>query len=123
MANVLIVDDSPTEIHILTKLLERDDHSVAAASSGEEGRDKAFELLPDLIVMDVVMPGMNGFRATREISRDARTRHIPILMVTTKNQETDIEWGLSQGAADYMVKPVDAKLFRKKVELLLAQAV
>lgn len=123
MANVLIVDDSPTEIHVLSKLLEKDGHTVLTASSGEEGVEQALGSLPDLIVMDVVMPGMNGFKATRQIHRNSRTKHIPILMVTTKSQETDIEWGLSQGASDYMVKPVDAKQFRSKVEELLSSVV
>ncbi len=110
MANVLIVDDSPTEIHILSGILDRLGHTVATAGNGEEGVEAAKAIMPDLILMDVVMPGMNGFQATRQISKDPQTAHIPIILVTTKDQETDKMWGLRQGARDYVTKPVDEQV-------------
>lgn len=119
MAQVLIVDDSPTEIHILTTILQKLGHGVQTANNGEEGVARAKELKPDLILMDVVMPGMNGFQATRQISKDPETAHIPIIIVTTKDQETDRVWGLRQGARDYVTKPVEeAALVQKLKELL-----
>ena len=120
MAQILIVDDSPTEIHVLTTILERLGHSIATATNGEEGIAQAKELKPDLILMDVVMPGMNGFQATRQISKDAETSDIPIIIVTTKDQETDRVWGLRQGAKDYLTKPVDEATLIEKVGTLLA---
>lgn len=119
MAKILIVDDSPTETHVLEEMLKMDGHEAIKASNGEEGIEMAMKEMPNLIVMDVVMPGMNGFKATRKIHRNESTRDIPIMIVTTKNQDTDIEWGLSQGASDYMAKPVDVELFREKVQTLL----
>ena len=119
MAKVLIVDDSPTEIHILSKTLEGDGHEIVIASDGEEGVAKAISEMPDLILMDVVMPGLNGFQATRKIHRNASTKHIPIIIVTTKDQDTDREWGMRQGASDYLVKPVDTEALVGKVNSLL----
>ena len=106
MALILIVDDSPTEVHVMQKALERHGFQTAAAENGAEGIRKAREMKPDLIFMDVVMPGVNGFQATRTLANDPDTRAIPIIMVTTKGQETDRIWGLRQGAVDYLVKPV-----------------
>ncbi len=120
MAQILIVDDSPTEIHVLTTILEKLGHSIETAPNGEEGIARAKELKPDLILMDVVMPGMNGFQATRQISKDEETAHIPIIIVTTKDQETDRVWGLRQGAKDYLTKPVDEATLIEKVGTLLA---
>lgn len=119
MAKILIVDDSPTEIHILSKALEGDGHQVVVATDGEEGVAKAIAELPDLILMDVVMPGLNGFQATRKIHRNASTKHIPIIIVTTKDQDTDREWGMRQGAMDYLVKPVNTGILTEKVRSLL----
>ena len=100
MATVLIVDDSPTEIHVLKTMLEKHGHDVITASSGEEGVTTSKEKKPDLVLMDIVMPGLNGFQATRQITTDSETQHIPVIIVTTKNQETDRVWGLRQGARD-----------------------
>ncbi|MGV6826162.1 MAG: response regulator [bacterium] len=119
MAKVMIVDDSPTEVHILRGVLEGDGHSVVVASDGEEGVAMAKAELPDLILMDVVMPGLNGFQATRKISRDAATKDIPVIIVTTKDQDTDREWGMRQGAKDYLVKPIDKKELSAKVKQYL----
>ena len=119
MAKILIVDDSPTELHVLTKILRQGGHEALTASDGESGIAAAQTQEPDAILMDVVMPGINGFQATRKLSRDPKTQHIPVLMVTTKDQETDREWGMRQGAKGYLVKPVDGReLLQKLGELL-----
>ena len=120
MAQVLVVDDSPTEIHVLKTILEKNGHSVVSAENAEEGIKQAKEISPALILMDVVMPGMNGFQATRALSKDPQTQHIPIIIVTTKDQETDRVWGLRQGAKDYLTKPVDEATLIEKVNTLLA---
>jgi len=115
---ILIVDDSPTERHYLSEILARGGFEVVTSDSGEDALQKARALLPDLILMDVVMPGMNGFQATRAITRDAATKNIPVLICTTKAQETDRIWGLRQGARDYMVKPVQSDVLLKKIETM-----
>ncbi|MBE0509509.1 MAG: twitching motility response regulator PilH [Chromatiales bacterium] len=120
MAQILIVDDSPTEIHVLSTILEKLGHTVITAENGEEGVAQARESQPQLILMDVVMPGMNGFQATRQLTKDAETAHIPVIIVTTKDQETDRVWGLRQGAKDYLTKPVDEAMLVEKVNSLLA---
>lgn len=120
MANILIVDDSPTEIHVFKTMLEKNGHSVSVAESGEEGIEKAQEILPDLVLMDVVMPGMNGFQATRKLSTIEATSSIPVIIVTTKDQETDKVWGIRQGAKDYIVKPVKEKDLIDRVNAALA---
>ncbi|WP_455203369.1 response regulator [Kaarinaea lacus] len=119
MTSILIVDDSPTEIHVLKTMLEKNDFSVSTAASGEEGIEKAKAEHPDLILMDVVMPGMNGFQATRHISSDPSTSSIPIIIVSTKDQETDKMWGLRQGAKDYITKPAKEKDLVTKIQGLL----
>lgn len=120
MAQVLIVDDSPTEIHVLSSILQKHGHTVITAENGEEGVSRAKAEMPALILMDVVMPGMNGFQATRQLTKDPQTGHIPIIIVTTKDQETDRVWGLRQGAKDYLTKPVDEAALVEKVNALLA---
>jgi twitching motility two-component system response regulator PilH len=120
MALVLIVDDSPTELHVMQKALQRHGYQTAAAADGAEGVRLAREMNPDLIFMDVVMPGMNGYQATRTLVKDPKTRAIPIIMVTSKGQETDKIWGLRQGAVDYMVKPVSPDQLVAKAQAALA---
>lgn len=115
---ILIVDDSPTERHFLGELLTKNGFQVMTAESGEEAVAKVKELMPDLILMDVVMPGINGFQATRTISRDEVTKHIPIIMCTSKNQETDMVWGRRQGAVEYVVKPIDQQELLSKIAAL-----
>jgi twitching motility two-component system response regulator PilH len=112
---ILVVDDSPTERHVLTDLLLKAGYTVITAESGEQAIEVAKSDLPDLILMDVVMPGMNGYQATRTITRDEATRNIPVIMCTTKGLETDKIWGMRQGANDYMVKPVDGKALLAKI--------
>lgn len=106
MATVLVVDDSPTEQHVCRKILERHGFQVESVEDGEHSLERARELLPDVILMDIVMPGMNGFQATRQLGRTPETAHIPVIIITTKDQETDRVWGMRQGARDYIVKPV-----------------
>jgi twitching motility two-component system response regulator PilH len=120
VALVLIVDDSPTEVHVMQKALEQHGFRTAAAADGDEAIRKARELHPDLILMDIVMPGLNGFQATRELANDPQTRKIPVIMVTSKSQESDRVWGLRQGAVDYIVKPVSMDLLVQKAEAALA---
>ncbi|AYO53374.1 MULTISPECIES: response regulator [Acinetobacter] len=107
MAKILIVDDSPTEMFRFKEILGRHGFDVIEATNGADGVTTAQAELPDLILMDVVMPGVNGFQATRQISRGATTKHIPIVIVSTKDQETDRVWGKRQGACDYLTKPID----------------
>jgi twitching motility two-component system response regulator PilH len=120
VAQILIVDDSPTELHVLKGMLEKNGHQVITAGNGEEGVQAAKDNHPDLILMDVVMPGLNGFQATRQLSRDTLTRDIPIIIVSTKSQETDRVWGMRQGARDYLTKPVAEADLMAKVSALLA---
>lgn len=105
---ILLVDDSKTELHHLTELLTKRGYSVRTAENGEDAMRRLGEDKPDLILMDVVMPGQNGFQLTRAITRDPRFTNVPVIMCTSKNQETDKVWGMRQGARDYIVKPVDA---------------
>ncbi|MBX9848472.1 MAG: response regulator [Rhodocyclaceae bacterium] len=118
MKKILVVDDSATERHVLVTLLEGKGYTIVTANNGEEGVAAAKRELPDLILMDVVMPGMNGYQATRTISRDDATKHIPVIMCTSKDQETDKIWGMRQGALDYMVKPVDPTALLAKLATL-----
>lgn len=119
MALVLIVDDSPTEQHIFCKALERHGYDTVVASDGEEAIEVALQMRPEVIVMDVVMPGMNGFQATRRLSKNPATANIPVVIVSSKGQETDRIWGLRQGAAQYLVKPVDSGQLVAAVEAAL----
>ena len=115
---ILIVDDSPTERHVLNDLLTKAGFEVVASDSGEIAIERAKSEMPDLILMDVVMPGLNGFQATRAITREERTKHIPVIICTTKDQETDKIWGLRQGAKDYMIKPVNEADLLEKIKAL-----
>ncbi|MFY9974312.1 MAG: response regulator [Chromatiaceae bacterium] len=116
---VLVVDDSPTETRILVNSLVKAGFRVETASNGEQGVEMARRLLPDLILMDVIMPVLNGFQATRILRRDEATARIPVVIVTTKDQQTDRTWGLRQGAVDYLVKPVDTAELLARIRGLL----
>jgi twitching motility two-component system response regulator PilH len=115
---VLVVDDSPTERYFLTELLTKNGFAVSAAESAEEAVIKLQSITPDLILMDVVMPGQNGFQLTRQLSRDPATQNIPIIMCTSKNLQTDRIWGLRQGARDYVTKPIKADELLEKIAAL-----
>jgi twitching motility two-component system response regulator PilH len=104
--NILVVDDSPTDRQYLTELLSKSGFKVSSAASAEEALAKVKLAQPDLVLMDVVMPGQNGFQATRTLSNDEATKHIPIIICSTKGQVTDKVWGMRQGARDYIVKPI-----------------
>jgi twitching motility two-component system response regulator PilH len=115
---VLVVDDSPTDSHVMSELLKKNGMTVINASSGEEGIEKAKSENPDLVIMDVVMPGMSGFEATRAIAKGGDTSHIPVIICTTKDQETDKAWGLRQGARDYVTKPITETELMSKIKAL-----
>lgn len=106
MAKILVVDDSPSEMAKFRDILTRHQYEVIEAHTGDDGIQKANEFFPDLILMDVVMPEMNGFQATRKLTRDPKTSHIPVVIISTKNRETDRVWGKRQGARDYLSKPI-----------------
>src|SRR5438045_5297150 len=112
---IMVVDDSPTERAFMEGMLKKRGYEVLLVDSGEQAIDRAKAEKPDLILMDVVMPGLNGFQATRAITRDESTKHIPVIVVTSKNQETERVWGMRQGAKDYLMKPIDAKELLAKV--------
>ena len=117
---VLIVDDSPTEMYKLTAMLEKNGHVVLKAENGADGVALARQEKPDAVLMDIVMPGLNGFQATRQLTKDSETSHIPVIIVTTKDQETDKVWGKRQGAKDYLTKPVDEATLLKTLNAVLA---
>jgi twitching motility two-component system response regulator PilH len=116
--NILVVDDSPTDRQHLTDLLAKNGYKVSGAASAEEALAKVKAAKPDLVLMDVVMPGQNGFQATRALANDEATKHIPIIICSTKGQETDRVWGLRQGAKDYIVKPVKTADLLAKIKAL-----
>jgi len=120
MAKILIVDDSPTEQHQLSKILTKAGHQVLSAENGESGVVTAKTELPDLVLMDVVMPGLNGFQATRQLTKASETSHIPIIIVTTKDQETDRVWAKRQGAKAYLIKPVKEKELIKTIKGIIS---
>ena len=122
MARILIVDDSPTEMFKLTGMLEKHGHVVLKAENGADGVALARQEKPDAVLMDIVMPGLNGFQATRQLSKDPETSHIPVIMVTTKDQETDMVWAKRQGAKDYITKPVDEDNLRLTLKNVLADS-
>ena len=117
---ILVVDDSPTDRQYMLETLAKKGFQVVVAENGEDAIVKAKAELPDLILMDVVMPGLNGYQATRQITRDDATKHIPVIMCTSKGADTDKIWGMRQGANDYLVKPVDAAQLLAKIAQLSA---
>ncbi|MBL0422173.1 response regulator [Ramlibacter sp. AW1] len=118
ITNVLVVDDSKTELMFMTDLLQRNGYSVRTAENADDAMRRLDEGKPDLILMDVVMPGQNGFQLTRTITRDPRFAGMPVIMCTSKNQETDRVWGMRQGARDYVTKPVDPGELIAKIKAL-----
>ena len=122
MARILIVDDSPTQLLGLKRIVEKLGHVASTAEDGASGVDIAKRDIPDLILMDVVMPNLNGFQATRTLAREPTTSHIPVILVTTKGQETDRVWGMRQGAKAYVTKPIDEKELVQAIKNLLPAA-
>ena len=120
MAKVLIVDDSPTQLQGLRLIVEKLGHSVVTAEDGSQGVEVCKREMPDLVLMDVVMPNLNGFQATRQISKDPKTSHIPVILVTTKDQETDKVWGMRQGAKAYITKPIVESQLVETIQEILA---
>ena len=112
---ILIIDDSATDRQFLLEVLSKQGYQCVTAQNGDEGIAKAKTEQPDLILMDIIMPGTDGFKATRAIARDEVTKHIPVIVCTSKKLETDRVWGMRQGAKDYLVKPIDAKELLAKV--------
>lgn len=113
---ILLVDDSKTELHVLSDLLIKRGYKVRTAENGEEALRRLQEEKPDLILMDVVMPGQNGFQLTRAITRDPVFADVPVIICSSKNQETDRVWGMRQGASDYVVKPVNPEELLAKIK-------
>ena len=120
MARILIVDDSPTEMYKLTAMLEKHGYVVLKAENGADGVALARQEKPDMVLMDIVMPGLNGFQATRQLTKDPITQNIPVIMVTTKDQETDKVWGTRQGAKGYLTKPVEEEALVIEVNRVLS---
>ena len=119
MARILLIEDSPTDTAVLTQMLERNGHEVTASGSAEDGIEVCKREQPDLVLMDLVLPGMSGFQATRALSRDEATKQIPVLIVSTKAMDTDKAWGMRQGARDYVVKPPEEKDLIGRINALL----
>jgi twitching motility two-component system response regulator PilH len=122
VADILIIDDSPTDVRVLTALLQRAGHQAVAVGTAEEGIERVRSAPPALVIMDVIMPGMNGFQATRTLSRDPATSMVPIVMITTKAMETDRVWGLRQGARAFITKPVNEGELLACINQLLSSA-
>lgn len=107
MANILVVDDSPTELNIIVAALKKGNHRTSTAVDGEEALEKAPNEMPDLIVLDIILPKKNGFQVCRQLKTAPGTKDIPIILLSSKSQDSDRFWGLKQGADDYMTKPFD----------------
>ena len=120
MARILIVDDSPSQLMGIRRIVESLGHEALTAEDGAAGVEAAKRELPDLILMEVVMPNLNGFQATRSITRDPSTKHIPVILVTTKDQETDKVWGMRQGAKAYITKPFTESQLVEVINQLLS---
>ena len=119
MARILIVDDSPSQLMGMKRIVEKLGHEAVTAEDGAAGVEAAKANLPDLILMDVVMPNLNGFQATRSITREPSTKHIPIVLVTTKDQDTDRVWGMRQGAKAYITKPFSESELADMIQQML----
>ena len=120
MSRILIVDDSPAQLHQLRQMVEQVGHQAVTAESGEDALEIAARQAPELILMDIVMPGMSGYTATRKLGRDESTRHIPIIFVSSKDGDADRAWGLRQGAKDYITKPVNQNTLLSAISTAMA---
>ncbi len=123
MARILVVDDSPSQQMGMKRIVEKLGHEALTAEDGVSGVAVCKQELPDLVLMDVVMPNLNGFQATRALTRDDSTKHIPIVLVTTKDQETDRVWGMRQGAKAYLTKPFNENELIDIIKQVLPTAV
>jgi twitching motility two-component system response regulator PilH len=117
---ILVVDDSPTERFFLADLLAKKGYTVITAENGDEAFEKTKAERPSLVVLDVVMPGLSGFQVTRALNRDPETQSIPVILCTSKSNETDRIWGLRQGAREYVVKPIKPEELLAKIADLVA---
>lgn len=115
---VLVVDDSPTDLHLIKRYLVNNGYTALSASSGEEALTRAYTDQPDLILMDIVMPGMNGYEATRALRTNPNTASIPIMIISSRSQDSDKIWGMRQGAKDYLVKPISEEALIEKIRAL-----
>lgn len=115
---ILVVDDSPTDLHLITGYLSNNGYTTMAVTSGEEALAKVGLVRPDLILMDIVMPGMNGYEATRALRKNPDTASIPVMIISSKGQDTDKIWGMRQGAKDYLVKPISEQKLIQKIKAL-----
>jgi twitching motility two-component system response regulator PilH len=120
MPKVLIVDDSPVQLYSLRQIVEEGGHEAVTAESGEQALALASDELPQVILMDVVMPGMSGYQTTRKLSQHVSTRGIPVIFVTSKSGEADKVWGMRQGAIDYITKPVNANQLLTAISAAMA---
>jgi len=120
VSKILIVDDSPVQLYALRKIVEEGGHQAVTADSGEEAVELASCEKPELILMDIVMPGMNGYQAKRDIGRNKSTRHIPVIFVSSKDGEADRAWGMRQGASEYVTKPVDRNVLLTAISEAIA---
>ena len=119
MARILIVDDSPTEMYKLTAMLEKHGHQVLKAENGADGVALARQEKPDAVLMDIVMPGLNGFQATRQLTKDPETSHIPVILLTALSERENIILGLESGANDYIIKPFDLSVLKVRLRNIL----
>ena len=120
MTKVLIVDDSPTQLHSLRSMVESAGHQAVTAESGERAIELAKNENPCVILMDIIMPGMNGFQATRTLCKTEATSKIPVIMVTSKTDESDRIWGMRQGAKNYLTKPVKKQTLLSAIDEAMA---
>jgi twitching motility two-component system response regulator PilH len=120
MSKILIVDDSPAQLYQLQQMVEKVGHQAVTAASGEDAIEIASKQNPELILMDIVMPGMSGYTATRKLSRNTSTSHIPVIFVSSKDGDADRAWGLRQGAKDYVTKPVNRNVLLTAISSVMA---
>jgi twitching motility two-component system response regulator PilH len=120
MSKVLIVDDSPAQIYNLRKIVEQGGYQAIVANCGERALEVASDEQPEVILMDIVMPGMSGYQATRHLGRNANTANIPVIFVSTLADEADKIWGMRQGARDYITKPVNAQVLLSAISAAMA---
>jgi twitching motility two-component system response regulator PilH len=116
MARILIVEDSPTQLETIKRVVEGMGHLALCAENGDEAFDMAHSLKPDMILMDIILPGSNGFQTTRKLSRDKATSNIPVVILSAKDGESDKSWGLRQGAKAYLTKPVSDQQLRQVIK-------